>query len=389
MLIQMSENQCSICLSDDVSVLIQLCENCKPSLTCLEDLNKYINGYHDGRRMVDGYGFTCMICKKDVRRLKYFFAGKMEKIIEDGCDWLPNNRIIMRQIGSFKNLEEPIKYEKYNTYIVVGPCLFISTYTCDECGGKVADRKGHYPMQCEDCDNGYDDHGDYCDIYNGFTLNKICLEKTSEENRKILNKRNKEMIMNCDVFSLKINQGIDCERAKVEFGQAEILGKILLIYFDGIRSDGAHTGQVDNWIYLHGCGDDEPLWSDDEEKQRDIIYPKSVKDYEKYFDENNIDYQIVNENKHRTDKNKQRNYKKLYYHRVIYLPEIKKTAENLKKKYSEFYLYIQDCLDSIEKLDRRMKELIIYCHPELSRIFKGGYKEYVSYLKDIISYKTI
>ena len=59
----MSENQCSICLSDNNPVIIQLCENCKPSLTCLEDLNKYIYGYYGGGRRVGGYGFTCMICK--------------------------------------------------------------------------------------------------------------------------------------------------------------------------------------------------------------------------------------------------------------------------------------------------------------------------------------
>ena len=372
----MSESEseiCSICLSDDSRPLIQLCETCKPSLTCSECLSKYINGsrWPDPRR--GGSGLKCMICKEDAQRLKYYFAGKMENIIEDGCERLPDTRIIMRETKIFKNLEEPIKYKKYKDYIVVGPCLLISSYTCDKCGGKPEQRKGHYPMECADC--GYEadidygeDGGDYI-VDHGFTLNEINLEKKSEKNRKILNARNKEMIMNCEVFSLEINQEMDCERSKVEFGQAEILGKILLIYFAPTPEDNVYKDARGHYSVV-----DNSMWEDDG--------PTFIREYEKYFDENNIDYQSLLKSPE-----KKSSYIKLYYHHVIYLPRIKKESENLKNGYSEFYLYIQDCLDSINKLDDRMKELVIYCHPVLSWRFKGGYKEYISYLRDIASYK--
>ena len=369
----MSQNDlCSICLSDDIPVLIQLCKTCKPSLACRECLSKYINGEQWGSLI--GSGFKCMICKEDAQRLKYYFAGKMEDITEDGCERsLPITRIIMRETETFKNLEEPIKYKKYNEYIIVGPCLLISSYTCDKCGGKPEQRKGHFPMECTDC--GYEapeewgENGQDYILDGGFTLNERYLEKKSEKNRKILNTRNKEMIMNCDVFSLEINQEMDCERSKVEFGQAEILGKILLIYFAPTPEDNVYKDARGHYSVV-----DNSMWEDDG--------PTFIREYEKYFDENDIDYQSL-----LSHSKKKSSYIKLYYHHVIYLPEIKKESDNLKNKYSEFYLCIQDCLDSINKLDDRMKELVIYCHPVLSQRFKGGYKEYISYLRDIASYK--
>lgn len=376
------DEQCSICLSSE-PILVQLCETCKPSLTCHEDLDKYIHGYYSRSEQLNtsGHGFKCMFCKVSVQRLKFYFAGKIVNYTDDGCQGLdPHDRIIMREISSFMNLEEPIKYDGTRPdYITTGPCIFISSYSCNKCGGKPATRKGHYPMDCDDCgftgtDMVYEEDGT-SDSFDGFTFKNNPLEK-SEKTRQILNKRNKEMIMNCDVFSLEINQAGDCERAKMEFGQAEILGKILVISFQKLTTNFYNDfweWRKDNDIY-ESDGIDEEIIA---RRQR-----KAVRLYIKYFEDNDIDYKdrVPSSAGHRR-------LMELFFRHSVYLPLIKKKEEALLQKYSEYYLNIQDCIDSMNKLDNRMKELIIYCHPVLGKRFKGGSKEYLSYLRKIASHK--
>jgi len=103
-------------------------------------------------------------------------------------------------LETYMNMEERVPWIKFEKYILTGPCCIL-----DPCIFSVQ----------HSCwfDNPY--------------VNPIDFVET-------LNKRNDEMINDCEVFSLYINAGFDCFRSITEWGMAKANDKILLIYFESV-----------------------------------------------------------------------------------------------------------------------------------------------------------
>ena len=222
---------CNICLQTQ-NILIQLCPTCK-CYCDKECLIKYIN--HSS--------FKCMICKKQAQRLKYFFAGKisLQDVGNHACSDFEkpnlNTRILVLDknhfynkdnsfktnisgflhsekcaywteideneiyidISNFLNLEEKLPSKKMVDYIIVGPTCIMDT-------------------------------SELFTINHGCWLNNPLLD--THEMVKTLNIRNNEMIEDCDVFSLEVDEIFSCYRSITEWGIAKEKGKILLIYFE-------------------------------------------------------------------------------------------------------------------------------------------------------------
>jgi hypothetical protein len=108
---------------------------------------------------------------------------------------IPYNNDVLK-FNNYINLQNPIPMPNYqNKYIITGPCVIINGQNLDYC---------HF--------NTHD------------------LELTNLTDKvDILNKRNKEMINNCDIFILTINEKMDCYCSFKEWGIAYALGKILIL----------------------------------------------------------------------------------------------------------------------------------------------------------------
>ncbi len=136
----------------------------------------------------------------------------------------------------------------------------------------------------------------------GCFMNHTRLKSIAE----IINKRNQQMIQKCDVFSLKINNNVDCYRSIAEWGIASNLGKILIIESS----------------FLFPCSTDE----NDREEMSNASNP-------------NI--------KEEVDIN---NY--------------------IKNKMKEFYLFAIESIESLEKLSFPRREAIFTSHPNLDITYK-------------------
>lgn len=134
---------------------------------------------------------------------KRIIIGANEDILEDisypkTCDLqIPRkNMILLKDYKNLQNKIKPIDFHKNKITKITGPGLIV---------------------------NNIDDwsHG----ILNGNENNFSNLG----ENAMIVNKRNDEMISNCDVFVLQINKETDCFYAFSEWGIAKATNKILLL----------------------------------------------------------------------------------------------------------------------------------------------------------------
>lgn len=104
--------------------------------------------------------------------------------------------------SDFINIEKPMPIRKINTVTsITGPCIIINgDLTCEHGGGV----------------NG--DYDDWSSLYRD--ISKI---------NNIVEKRNKEMIDKCNVFSLKVNGSNDCFCSFSEWGYALSLNKVLIL----------------------------------------------------------------------------------------------------------------------------------------------------------------
>ena len=212
--------ECNICLQTQ-NILIQLCPTCK-CYCDKECMTKYISKN----------GFKCMICKIKPRRLKYFFAGKISLIDDDpneysgyakpddktrifvlekgnwtdkrliehfesdeGAQWELDKEQEFTDLKDFLNLEEKLPNIKMKDYIITGPTCIMNT---DE----------------------------LTSIGHGLWQSNPLLD--TREMVNILNIRNNEMIEDCDVFSLDVDEKFSCYRSITEWGIAKEKGKILL-----------------------------------------------------------------------------------------------------------------------------------------------------------------
>ncbi len=99
-------------------------------------------------------------------------------------------------LSDYENLKKPLTTTIiHDTYTITGPGIILDGAGCWSHGGYFEDGQESY---------------DY----------------------KIVSKRNREMIMNADVFSLKINVNVDCMQSIVEAGIAWDQGKAIVIFFE-------------------------------------------------------------------------------------------------------------------------------------------------------------
>ena len=168
--------------------------------------------------------YKCPQCNISMKK-NYFFAGKILKsitiqITEDGLNphEVPHyNRIVVAQedfgeissdkggcvdesrlisYNDYTNLSKPIKAVEYDRYNLIGPCAILNNETKTLAHGYWDD---HYLSSIVDISN-------------------------------IVIDRNKEMINNCDIFSLEVPNKLDCFKSFSEWGQATTLKKTLIIY---------------------------------------------------------------------------------------------------------------------------------------------------------------
>jgi hypothetical protein len=227
-----TEDSCNLCL-EDIEAEDYICP-CDSKCVRLhsECMSKYVSKC----------GYKCMVCKKRIKRFKFYFAGKMAvydedrlplitrdgnncmfciedtKVTKDSVDTLNNvdgrsetatpfhciEKTNLLQISDYINLERRIPLTGKKKYIITGPILHL------------------YKGDWEESQHGY------FNISNEFT----------EEEVKLLNVRNDEMIDSCDVFSLYLNE---CALESMsEFGSAREKRKILVLcdnYYQHISSD--------------------------------------------------------------------------------------------------------------------------------------------------------
>jgi len=177
------------------------------------------------QRNYDSNGDKCPHCSKSLR-INTFFSGKImeiseydiysppenyklivydddkinkenfyENITHDkmGRSTIDKNKLI--KLSDFSNLNEKLPIKEYDKFIYTcGPCVLINPQ-----GGMS--------------------HGQWYDD---------CLMNTSDY-KNVINERNTEMIMSCDVFTLTINDDNDCFCSYGEWGQALHLNKVLVL----------------------------------------------------------------------------------------------------------------------------------------------------------------
>lgn len=170
----------------------------------------------------------CPQCKKSLRTT-YFLSGKIEierrsrdedrLIVYDDEVETPDDVMCRGVAGSkhgiieiwkdqlikysdFINVDKPLKNVKLNDFVnVSGPGIIIN--------GEV------------ECMHGSGVNGDYDDWSE--------LYRDISQINGIVEKRNKEMIDRCDVFSLKVNSASDCYCSFSEWGYALSNGKVLVL----------------------------------------------------------------------------------------------------------------------------------------------------------------
>jgi hypothetical protein len=146
----------------------------------------------------------------------------------------------------------------------------------------------------------------------------------------IVNKRNHQAIVNCDVFVLKLNIMCDCFRSIAEWGIASALGKTLIILFTDLRDIDMHISNIDEVLTSY----------------------------------------IYHEDGTELIKKRKRNY----------IKDRKFLINNSHKMQSEFYMFAVESIKTLDKLSFTKREAIFTSHP----IFNITYNEYVKKLQNII-----
>ncbi|EGB04103.1 hypothetical protein AURANDRAFT_67502 [Aureococcus anophagefferens] len=131
---------------------------------------------------------------------KHFFEHHIKKIMNS------------MNLNDFKNLSIPMKPVEEYRHILVGPCAIFN--------GDMVLRGLEEGAYC---------HG---------TFHEESLTSVVKDVTETLNKRNKEMIDNCDVFCLTVDAKRSCYRSFAEWGIALALGKVLILTY--IDNRGLH-----------------------------------------------------------------------------------------------------------------------------------------------------
>tara|TARA_B100000902_G_C27222287_1_gene870340 strand:- start:228 stop:1184 length:957 start_codon:yes stop_codon:yes gene_type:complete len=305
---------CEIC-SDDYG--ISLCENDCSYLMCSDCINKLES-------------LNCPQCR-GILNIKLFVAGK---ITTNHPDQYTRRFVLKSEYEDFGEIKDNLRHEKcgnitindediidYDDFINLEQELPIQQII------PTTALTGPYIIVDDSCEpqHGYWQSSDYADV-----------KPISD----IVNKRNHQAIVNCDVFVLKLNIMYDCFRSIAEWGIASALGKTLIILFP----------------------DEEKV-----EKELDYI---DTSDLDKLL-KDHVDYNMKKTRQKEDDKDvKERLVKKF----------IKNKSDKMQ---SEFYMFAAESIKTLDKLSFTKREAIFTSHP----IFNITYKEYVKNLKNIISKK--
>ena len=321
-------NTCNICMEENITHIYKPCINCDYSY-CHDCLCKHNN---------TALRYKCAQCKVDLKKYKYFFAGKMDHydpeirrlcFLDEDCLRFyrkehkgPRYKYV--HIKYFRNTNELLLPISHNMYQITGPTVIIKSESAREIlSGHAVCTHGcfrAYPgdIICPDHD------GECCggayDIIDCACEDGKCTYKDSyrikpnlhNNDTKIVLERCDENIEQCDVFSLEINEGYDCNSSMREFGIAECKGKILLIYF----SNRSKNKILENNL----------LKTDLRKKKRN---------------------EVINNCR----------------------------DENFK----QFHMFICRVINSLEKLKDYERNWVIKCHPKIQC---DNYSEYIEYLED-------
>tara|TARA_Y100000590_G_scaffold470621_1_gene667034 strand:+ start:5194 stop:6192 length:999 start_codon:yes stop_codon:yes gene_type:complete len=330
---------CNIC-GDDYGMSWCECSY----LTCPRCMEKYIQ--HQKKEI-------CPQCKRSIRK-NYFLAGKITEPKECRDDFAYNKcrRIVLPDCLIKENgikLLESEKYGRlnidkeqimsYNDFIDLSKSIGVSEFKNEKFNltgpcvllNHIAGHGLWGPEQLVSC-------------------------KKDRELIDIVDKRNYEMIVNCDVFSLHINSNDDCFCSFSEWGLAKELGKILVLYVHDITK--------------YECKEDEALEEYNfEQSIHDLYKNRAIVESSDEEEETNIEKTKI------IDLYKEVNKES---HKILGITLKKKNTERKK----DYYMFAHQSLNSFQALDFTKRDTVLYCHPEIPF---NDYRSYEQYLETFLS----